>query len=115
MGDSEEEEMAEEQRLGMDILHGSASEVAESFRAMVDCAMKAGPLDARARLLILCGAFVATGQRTAFLRHAGLALEAGATRAELQHAVVITITGAATFPQVVAGLRWLELVPHKPA
>src|SRR5690242_17926847 len=76
-----------------------ANDLAEAFMAMAVAAQKAGPLNDRDKLLVLCGAYVASSQRGGFLYHAQLALKRGIiTREELIHAVLINMVGSATFP-----------------
>lgn len=66
-----------------------------------------GPLDAKTvQLLQLAGA-VASRAEGAVHSHARRAREAGATAAEVRHAV-IALTSTVGFPTIAAGLSWVE-------
>ena len=92
----------------MDFVREHHGPSAEAFMALRKAVMSSGPLPAHVQELIVCGGFVATGQRGAFLTHARRALEGGAKPEELRQAVLVTLGATATFPQVAAALSWAD-------
>jgi 4-carboxymuconolactone decarboxylase len=105
-----EDTMATESRprVPMDIMKEHSAATAEAFQGLRKAVAGSGPLPAHIQELIVCGAFVVTGQQRAFLTHARRALEGGASTDELRQAVLVTLGANATFPQVVQGLSWVE-------
>ena len=97
-------------RLSMDIMKEHSAHTAEAFQALRKAVAGAGPLPPHIQELIVCGAFVVTGQDGAFKTHARRALEGGASIDELRQAVLVTLGANATFPQVTKGLLWVEEV-----
>ena len=95
-------------RLLMDIMKEHSAETAEVFQALRKAVMSSGPLPAHIQELIVCGAFVVTGQQKAFMTHGRRALDGGASPEELRQAVLVTLGANATFPQVVNALTWVE-------
>ena len=95
-------------RLSMDIMKEHSAHTAEAFQALRKAVAGAGPLPPHIQELIVCGAFVVTGQESAFMTHARRALDGGASPDELRHAVLITLGANATLPQAVKGLTWAE-------
>ena len=86
-----------------------AKALSDAYLAMVQAAKDLKGLPERERLLILCGAFVARGQRGGFVYHAELGLrENKFTRDELIQAVLINMVGSATFAQVCDALCWVK-------
>lgn len=76
---------------------------------------KAGPLDEKTiQLAQLCAA-AAIRSEGAVLSHTRRALEAGATAAEVRHAV-LALTSTIGFPNVVAALSWIaDVVEGEPS
>jgi alkylhydroperoxidase/carboxymuconolactone decarboxylase family protein YurZ len=72
-------------------------------------AQEAGPLGEKEMQLVQLGASVALRSEGAVRSHARRALQAGATAAEVRHAVII-LTSTIGFPTVAAALDWLEKV-----
>jgi 4-carboxymuconolactone decarboxylase len=66
-----------------------------------------GPLDARTCHLIQLGAAATNRSEGAVHSHARRAVEAGATREEIHHAVLI-LTSTIGFPAVSAALSWID-------
>ena len=87
------------------------------FMAAVDAlgqaAADAGPLPEKTRHLVQIGAAAAIRSEGAVHSHARRALAAGATREELQHAV-ISATSTIGFPNVMAALSWINDVTQRP-
>jgi 4-carboxymuconolactone decarboxylase len=82
-----------------------------NFMAAVDAlgmaAASAGPLAEKTRHLVQIAAAAALRSEGAVHSHARRALAAGATRDELQHAVIAT-TSTIGFPNVMAALSWIN-------
>jgi alkylhydroperoxidase/carboxymuconolactone decarboxylase family protein YurZ len=86
-----------------------AGELAKAFMNMAGAAREVVRLSDREKLLILCGAYVASGQRGGFVYHAELGIREGKiTQKDLIDAVLINMVGSATFPQVCDALVWLK-------
>jgi 4-carboxymuconolactone decarboxylase len=66
-----------------------------------------GPLDARTCHLIQLGAAATNRSEGAVHSHARRAAEAGATREEINHAV-LSLTSTIGFPAVSAALSWID-------
>ena len=66
-----------------------------------------GPLDERTCHLIQLGAAAATRSEGAVHSHARRAIEAGATRDEIHHAL-LSLTSTIGFPAVSAALSWAD-------
>ena len=66
-----------------------------------------GPLDARTRHLVQLGAAAAARSEGAVHSHARRALEAGARKAEIHHALLI-LTSTIGFPAVSAAISWVD-------
>ena len=68
---------------------------------------QAGPLDRKTTELIQLAVAAATQSTGAVHSHARRALAAGATRQELEHALLVLISTVG-FPKVAAALSWIE-------
>jgi len=81
------------------------------FMAAIDAlgaaAANAGPLTEKTRHLVQIGAAAALRSEGAVHSHTRRALAAGATREEVQHAV-IAATSTIGFPNVMAALSWIN-------
>jgi alkylhydroperoxidase/carboxymuconolactone decarboxylase family protein YurZ len=97
----------------LDLVRDHHGPTAEAFAALRKAVMSSGPLPAPMQELIVCGAFVVTGQEKAFMTHARRALDGGAKPEELRQAVLVTLGANCTLPQVAAGLRWADEVCGK--
>jgi alkylhydroperoxidase/carboxymuconolactone decarboxylase family protein YurZ len=87
---------------------------ADRFPAVVDAhsalgaaTEDAGPLDDRTRSLIKLGICLGAGLESAARSHTRRALEAGATREELEHAVVLGV-GTVGFSRAVMTWAWIQ-------
>lgn len=67
----------------------------------------AGPLDERTAELVKIGISIGAGMSGATHSHARKALEAGATRDEIVHAVLMATTTIG-FPNMMRGLSWVQ-------
>jgi AhpD family alkylhydroperoxidase len=80
-----------------------------AVEAMCDIARNSGPLDEKTVQLIQLGAAAAIGSKGSLRSHAQRALEAGATREEINHAIIV-LTSTIGFPTVAAALSRLDEV-----
>lgn len=71
-----------------------------------ETAQVTGPLDARTCQLIQLGAAAAVRSEGAVHSHARRAMEAGATGAEIHHALLV-LTSTIGFPAVSAAISWV--------
>jgi len=79
--------------------------LAEAHRAMSAAAETAGPLDRKTCELIRMGIALGAAQETSFRSHVRRALEQGATREEVEQAIVLAMTTCG-FSRAVAGWKW---------
>ena len=77
----------------------------DAHAALGQLAKDAGPLDDRQGQLIQLAAAVAARSEGAVHSHTRRALAAGATPAEINHAIILLISTVG-FPSVSAGLSW---------
>jgi alkylhydroperoxidase/carboxymuconolactone decarboxylase family protein YurZ len=84
-------------------------ELAEALGQLGEACHKAGPLEPKTRHLIKLG--IATAQRSegGVKTHTRRCLDAGATEAEVRHAVLLSLTTAG-FPGMIAAMGWLNEV-----
>ena len=68
-------------------------------------AADAGPLDLKTRELVKLGMAAAAGSESAVQSHTHRAIEAGASQAEVEHALVLGVTTLG-FPAMMAALSW---------
>ena len=79
----------------------------EAVENLGEVAKKAGPIDGKTAQLIQLAASVACKSEGAVHSHTKRALEAGATKAEIRHSLLI-LTNTLGFPNVMAGLTWVN-------
>lgn len=84
-------------------------EIAKAYTALGDATMNAGPLDAKSASLVKIGISAGARMEGAVKSHIRKALEAGATPAEIHHAILLTTTTIG-FPNMMATLSWSEEV-----
>ena len=80
-------------------------QVLDAVEALGEAARKAGPLDAKTLHFIQLAAAAASRSEGAVHSHTRRALEAGATREEICHAI-ISLTSTIGFPNVTAAMSW---------
>ena len=68
---------------------------------------EAGPIDEKTAQLIQLAASIASKSEGATHSHAKRALEAGASKDEIRHCVLL-LTNTLGFPAVMAGLSWVN-------
>jgi 4-carboxymuconolactone decarboxylase len=89
------------------VIDSKHPKVAELHRQLADAARAEGPLDAKTAHLIQLAAAVGIRSEGAVHSHARRALEAGASTAEIRHAVIL-LTTTLGFPTVAAAMAWLN-------
>ena len=82
-------------------------DLGEAYSKLGDAALAAGPLSARDAELVKIGVSLGARLESAVRSHARKALEAGATKDEIRHAAMVSVTTVG-FPTMMAGLRWVE-------
>lgn len=84
-------------------------DVARAYDALGDQLHRAGPLDQRTRRLLKLGIAVGAGAEGAVRSHVRKALDEGVDRAEIEHAIVLSLTTAG-FATMMAALKWADEV-----
>lgn len=84
-------------------------ELITAAEALGKAAQNSGPLAEKEMQLVQLGASVALRSEGAVRSHGRRALQAGASPAEVRHAVIV-LTSTVGFPTVAAALDWLEKV-----
>ena len=79
----------------------------DAVEKLGEVAKKAGPIDPKTAQLIQLAASVACKSEGAVHSHTKRALEAGATKEEIRHSILI-LTNTLGFPNVMAGLSWVN-------
>jgi len=83
--------------------------VLDAVQALGKTVQAAGPLDEKTVRLVQLAAAAAERSTGSVQSHARRALEAGASRAEIEHAL-LSLTSTLGFPNVAAALNWVEEV-----
>ena len=84
-------------------------EIAKMYEDLGVKCQSAGPLDAKTRYLVNLGIAVGAVSPGAVKSHARKALEHGASREELYHALLLALTTVG-FPAMIAAIGWVEEV-----
>ena len=82
-------------------------EIADALDNLKGKLQQAGPLDAKTIHLIQVAAGAGIQSRGAVQSHVRQAMEAGATREEVYHSVLLLI-GTIGFPRVAAAIFWID-------
>jgi AhpD family alkylhydroperoxidase len=88
--------------------------IAKAYEALGQAGAEAGPLDPKVRELVKLGMAIGGRLEGAVHSHARRALDAGATPAEIRHAVALAAPTLG-FPTTVAVYTWVEEVLGKGA
>lgn len=86
--------------------------IGETYRALGDAVSSAGPLDAKTKELVKLALAIGNRQEGGVHSHTRRALEAGATKDEIRHTVLLSLTTIG-FPNMMAALSWVEDVLEK--
>lgn len=81
--------------------------VAEHYSKLGDACRAAGPLDHKSAELVKLALSIAVGSEGGAHSHTRRALTAGASRAELEHVALLSITTLG-FPRAMTGLAWMR-------
>jgi 4-carboxymuconolactone decarboxylase len=95
-------------RPSLEVLREEAPEVADAFVAMREAIEARGPLEAKVRSLIVCGAFAATSNEAGFRSHYRRALAAGATREEVLQAILLALGFTQGVANVAKAITWMD-------
>lgn len=82
-------------------------DVGSAYQQLSRACKEAGPLDERTAELVKLGISIGAGMAGATHSHTRKALEAGATRDEIVHAVLMATTTIG-FPNMMRGLAWVQ-------
>ena len=80
-------------------------EIWQAYERLGTAAAEGGPLDARLRELVKLGMAAAVGSEGSVASHARRAVEAGASREELEHTLLLGITTMG-FAKSMAAINW---------
>jgi 4-carboxymuconolactone decarboxylase len=84
-------------------------EVIQSYKKLGATCRAAGPLDEKTQNLVKLGISLGFNSRGAVMSSTRKALDSGATREEIVHAVMLGLTTTG-FPNMIAALGWVEEV-----
>ena len=84
-------------------------EVFSQYKKLGVTCREAGPLDAKCQNLIKLGIALGVNSRGGVMSSTRKALESGASREEIVHAVMLGLTTSG-FPNMIAALTWVEEV-----
>jgi 4-carboxymuconolactone decarboxylase len=82
-------------------------QLADAHRLMTEAAAQSGPLDAKTCELIKMGVALGAGHESSFHSHVRRSLEQGASRAEVEQAIVLAMSTCG-FSRAVAGWKWAQ-------
>ncbi len=88
-------------------------DVAEAYADLSSKLHDVGPLDQRARRLVKLAVAVGAESEGAVRSHVRKGLAEGITAAELEHAILLSLTTAG-FPAMIAALKWAKEVIETP-
>ncbi|UCD82916.1 MAG: carboxymuconolactone decarboxylase family protein [Desulfobacterales bacterium] len=84
-------------------------DVFKDFNTLGKTCRAAGPLDPKCQDLIKLGIAIGANSRGAVMSSTRKALESGATKEEVVHAVLLSLTTTG-FPNMIAALQWVDSV-----
>ena len=90
-------------------LKSNFPEVLDAVENLGATVRQAGPLDKKTTELIQLGVAAAMGSTGAVHSHTKRALAAGASRQEIEHALLVLVSTVG-FPKVAAALAWIQEV-----
>jgi 4-carboxymuconolactone decarboxylase len=82
-------------------------QLVEAHRVMTEAAEQSGPLDAKTCELIKIGIALGAAHETSFHSHVRQSLEGGASRSEVEQAIVLAMSTCG-FSRAVAGWKWAQ-------
>jgi len=87
-------------------------EIYELYKDLATKVRESGPLDENTQNLIKLGIAVGSNSRGAVVSHTRKALGTGATREEISHAILLSLSTTG-FPNMIAALNWANEVLNK--
>ncbi len=84
-------------------------EILDLYKQLGTKVRESGPLDENTQNLIKLGIAVGSNSRGAVMSHTRKALESGATKEAIQHAILLAISTTG-FPNMIAALNWANEV-----
>jgi 4-carboxymuconolactone decarboxylase len=81
--------------------------LADAHHLMTEAAEQSGPLEAKTCELIKIGIALGAGHETSFHSHVRQSLERGASRSEVEQAIVLSMSTCG-FSRAVAGWKWAQ-------
>jgi 4-carboxymuconolactone decarboxylase len=87
-------------------------EIFESYKQMGTLVRESGPLDEKTQNLVKLGIAVGSNSRGAVMSHTRKALDTGATKEEIGHAVLLALSTTG-FPNMIAAMNWVDEVLQK--
>lgn len=87
-------------------------EIFEIYQELGKKTRESGPLDRKTQDLIKLGIAVGNNSRGAVMSHTRKALENGATKDEIKHVILLTLSTTG-FPSMVAAFGWVDEVLQK--
>ena len=84
-------------------------DVLNNFKTLGQTCRAAGPLDPKCQDLIKLGIAVGANSRGAVMSSTRKALESGASKEEITHAVLLSLTTTG-FPNMIAAMGWIDEV-----
>ncbi|MDJ0819501.1 MAG: carboxymuconolactone decarboxylase family protein [Desulfobacterales bacterium] len=88
---------------------GKFPDVFKDYKQLGQTCRSAGPLDAKCQDLIKLGIAIGANSRGAVMSSTRKAMESGATKDEIAHAVLLALTTTG-FPNMIAALQWVDSV-----
>jgi 4-carboxymuconolactone decarboxylase len=87
-------------------------DIYEKYKGLGVACRSAGPLDRKAQDLVKLGIAIGLGSQGAVRSHTRKALASGATKEEIMHVVMLSLTTTG-FPNMIAAMGWVEEVLKK--
>jgi len=87
-------------------------EIVKAYKEMGTLVRESGPLDEKTQNLVKLGIAVGTNSRGGVMSHTRKALDSGATKEEIKHAVLLALSTTG-FPNMIAAMSWVEEVLEK--
>jgi len=85
------------------------TDVFKDYKQLGQTCREAGPLDQKSQDLIKLGIAIGANSRGAVMSSTRKALESGATKEEIAHAALLSLTTTG-FPNMIAALQWVDSV-----
>ena len=88
---------------------GKFPKVLKDYKQLGQTCREAGPLDPKCQDLIKLGIAIGANSRGAVMSSTRKSLESGASKEEIAHAVLLSLTTTG-FPNMIAALQWVDSV-----